>query len=150
MPRKRKTPRLSPGEMEIMAMLWHEGPLGLARAHQAFGRYGRPVGYPTMQTRHNRQVAKGWLRRTGERPAVYEAAVSIAEVSAGHLDQLPGRIRRDHVVPLVAHLISERPLTAEEIRELRNLLEKAEEGVQGSGFRVQKMRSLQPGPNPEP
>jgi predicted transcriptional regulator len=141
--------------MEIMAMLWQEGPLTLARAHQAFGRYGRPVGYPTMQTRLNRLTCKGWVRRTSERPARYGAAVSIAEVSAGHMEQLPQPIRCSHVVPLVAHLISERQLTPEEIQELRKLLEKAEEGVQGtgsrvrgSGFRVQEMKSLQPDPNP--
>jgi predicted transcriptional regulator len=127
MPRKHKTPHLSTGEMEIMAMLWREGPLTLAQAHQAFGRYGRPVGYPTMQTRLNRLADKGWLGRTSERPAQYEAAVSVAEVSAAHLERLPQPIRRSHVVPLVAHLIAERPLTAEEIHELRRLLEKAEQ-----------------------
>jgi predicted transcriptional regulator len=127
MPRKGKTPHLTPSEMEIMAMLWQEGPLTLARAHQAFGRYGRPVGYPTMQTRLNRLTGKGWVRRTSERPARYGAAVSVAEVSAGHLEQLPQPIRRSHVVPLVAHLISERPLSPEEIQDLKRLLEKAEQ-----------------------
>jgi BlaI family transcriptional regulator, penicillinase repressor len=130
MPQKRKPPNLSSGEMEIMAMLWHEGPLTLARAHRAFGRYGRPVGYPTMQTRLNRLAGKGWLRRTSDRPARYEPAVSVAEVSAAHLERLPQGIRRSHVVPLVAHLISERPLTAEEIQELRRLLEQAEQSSQ--------------------
>ncbi len=127
MPRKHKSPHLSTGEMEIMAMLWHEGPLTLARAHQAFGGYGRPVGYPTMQTRLNRLADKGWVRRTADRPARYEPAVSVAEVSAAHLEQLPQPIRSSHVVPLVAHLISERSLSAEEIQELRRLLEQAEQ-----------------------
>ena len=46
--------RPSAGEIAILAMLWREGPLSLAQAHQRFGQYGRPVGYPTMQTRLNR------------------------------------------------------------------------------------------------
>ncbi len=126
MPRKRKSLRLSPGEMEIMAMLWREGPLALAGAHQAFGGYGRPVGYPTMQTRLNRLAAKGLVRRSPRRPAVYEAAVSVAEVGAGHIEQLPGPVRREQMVPLVAQLISERPLAPREIRDLKRLLAEAE------------------------
>ncbi len=118
--------RITPGEMEILAMLWEEGPLGLADAHRRFGRYGPPVGYPTMQTRLNRMAAKGLVRRSGDRPAVYEAAFSREQAAAGHLDLLLQTARQVNVVPLIAHLIAERSLTSDEIRELKKLLAEAD------------------------
>jgi BlaI family transcriptional regulator, penicillinase repressor len=118
--------RPAPGELEIMAMLWREGPLTLAEAHERFAGYGRPVGYPTMQTRLNRLAAKGMVRRSGDRPAIYSAAISAEEVGAEHLNRWLHTTRQETVVPLVAHLISERPLSEREIGELKQLLDEAE------------------------
>jgi predicted transcriptional regulator len=123
-PKKRLRP--APGELELMAMLWHEGPLTLAQAHERFADYGRPVGYPTMQTRLNRLTAKGMVRRSSDRPALYVAAITAEEVGAEHLDRWLHTTRQETVVPLVAHLISERPLTGPEIVELKRLLDEAE------------------------
>jgi len=126
MVKRRKRLRLAPGELELMAMLWREGPLTLSEAHQRFGSYGQPVGYPTMQTRLNRLAAKGLLRRSDDRPAVYLATVTAEEVGTEHLDRWLHTTQQETVVPLVAHLISERPLTEQEIVELRRLLDDAE------------------------
>jgi BlaI family transcriptional regulator, penicillinase repressor len=130
--RKTKVIRLSAGEMEIMAMLWKEGPLPLGAAHQAFARYGRAVSYPTMQTRLNRMVEKGLVTRSDERPALYAAAVSAERVGRGHVSQLLERIGRDQAVPLVAHLISENLLTSSEIEDLQRLLAQAEKVESGA------------------
>ncbi|MGA2062189.1 MAG: BlaI/MecI/CopY family transcriptional regulator [Thermoguttaceae bacterium] len=118
--------RPSVGEIAILAMLWQEGPLSLAQAHQRFGQYGRPVGYPTMQTRLNRLSAKGWVRRSEDRPSLYSAFVTADEVAAGHLDQWLSMAKTAGVAPLVAHLIAESPLTTKEIQELKKLLTEAE------------------------
>ena len=126
MARKERRVRLSSGELEIMAMLWEQGPLTLSQAHKRFGRYGRPVGYPTMQTRLNRLVAKGSAHRSDERPAAYRAAISRDQVGAGHLGQLLEKVGRGIVVPLVAHLVAEGGLAQEEIEELKRLLAQAE------------------------
>jgi len=126
MARKRKSLRLAAGELDLMGMLWQEGPMTLSEAHRAFGRYGRPVAYPTMQTRLNRLVAKGLVARSPDRPARYRAAVTRERVAAGHLDQLLDKLASTSVVPLVSHLIAERPLTPEEIRELKELLAEIE------------------------
>lgn len=113
-----------------MAMLWEAGPLTLAKAHELFSNYGPPIAYPTMQTRLLRLVDKGLVARSKDRPACYKAAVSAEQVGAQHVEQLADTVSRASVAPLVAHLISERPLTPEEIRELRRLLAKAERRVQ--------------------
>lgn len=115
--------KLSPGEMEIMGLLWEHGPLSLAEAHE---KVGRPIGYTTVQTRLNRLVEKGYSKRSNERPARYSAAISQADVSANHLELLVDRVTRGNVVPLVAHLVDDRSLTQEELSELRRIIEQAE------------------------
>jgi BlaI family transcriptional regulator, penicillinase repressor len=126
MAKKPKKLRLAAGEMELMALLWREGPLTLAEAHRRFMGYGRPVSYPTMQTRLNRLVDKGWLSRSDDRPAVYAAAVTAEEVGAEHVDHWLRTTRQETVVPLVAHLIAEHPLSPQEIKDLKCLLAEAE------------------------
>lgn len=120
---RRKTPRLSAGEMEILQMLWREGAVSLSAAQAALGR---EIGYTTMQTRLNRLVEKGVVTRTAERPAQYAAAVKPADVSARHLDLLMERVSEGSVVPLVAHLVRDRALSASEIAELKLLIAEAE------------------------
>ncbi len=114
-----KAAKLSSGEMEIMKLLWEHGPLTINEAHQAIGR---PIGYTTVQTRLNRLVEKGAASRSTERPAKYEAAISPDSVSADHLDLLVDRVASGSVVPLVAQLLSNRKLSADEITELERLI----------------------------
>ena len=130
MARRPKAVRLSSGELEILSMLWEEGPLTVAQAHERFGRYGSPIGYPTMQTRLNRLVEKGHLHRNGRRPAEYKATITPQQVSAGHFRQILDAVGPQKLVPLVAHLISERSLSAAEIDDLKSLLAQAEKTAQ--------------------
>ena len=123
MQRKRKRPRLAPGEMEILQMLWQEGPVTLSGAQRALKR---PVGYTTIQTRLNRLAAKGVVARSTQRPALYRAMVAPEEVSLGHLESLLERVRQGSVVPMVAHLMKDRRLTQEEITELKKLVAQSE------------------------
>ena len=121
--RRDRVPRLSVGEMEIMDMLWRQGPLSLSAAHAALGR---ELGYTTVQTRLNRLADKGLVGRSEERPARYAARVARAEVSASHLDVLLQRITAGSMVPLVAHFVEQGTLPREEIRELKRLIAEAE------------------------
>ncbi len=123
---RRNLMRLSAGEMELMRMLWERGPLTLALAHDLFENYGTPIAYPTMQTRLNRLVAKRFAARNEERPAAYRAIVSPDQTAAGLLRQVLDKLVKGSVAPLMAKLISERPLTTEEIQDIRKLLDNSE------------------------
>ena len=120
---RRKLPRLSAGEMEIMQILWREGPVTLSEAHAGVER---DIGYTTIQTRLNRLVDKKIVTRTTDRPARYAAAVEPAEVSARHLALLVERTSGGSVVPLVAHLVRDWDLSSAEIAELKKLIAQAE------------------------
>ncbi|REK05496.1 MAG: BlaI/MecI/CopY family transcriptional regulator [Planctomycetota bacterium] len=123
MSKRRLGPRLSPGEMEILEMLWRVGPVTLSKAQAGLAR---KVGYTTIQTRLNRLVDKKLVARSSERPAHYTALVEPEEVSAGHLQMLVERISGGSVVPLVAHLVRDWKLSPEEIAELKQLIADAE------------------------
>ncbi|MGD9721604.1 MAG: BlaI/MecI/CopY family transcriptional regulator [Pirellulales bacterium] len=121
--KKRKHARLSPGEMEILEMLWRRGPSTLSEAQEGLRR---PVGYTTVQTRLNRLVDKRLVTRAADRPARYTAAVAPQEVSARHLDLLVERVTGGSVVPLVAHLVRDRALSLADLAELKALIAEAE------------------------
>lgn len=119
----KKTNRLGAGELEILEMLWKLGSATISVAHQSLAR---KVGYTTVQTRLNRLVEKGLVQKTGSHPAAYSAAIRPEEVSGGDLDLLVERVTGGRVVPLVAHLIRDRDLTADEIDQLKTLIDELE------------------------
>ena len=127
--KKIATARFSSGEMEILRMLWTHGRVGLAEAQNSLGR---PIGYTTIQTRLNRMVDKGLVTRSSQRPATYRAAIKPEKVSAGLLDLLLDQVSGGNVVPLVAHLMKERSLSAKDIAELKRLIADAEQRSQNN------------------
>jgi BlaI family transcriptional regulator, penicillinase repressor len=127
MSNKRTAPRLGAGEMEILQMLWREGPVTISEAQHALGR---PIGYTTVQTRLNRLFDKGVVTRSKDRPSHYRAAVAPGAVSAPHLDMLLERVSGGSIVPLVAHLMKGRSLTADEIAAIKRLLAETEQDAE--------------------
>jgi len=119
--------RVAKGELELLSLLWDAGPLTIGEAHRRYGEYGKPVSYPTMQTRLNRMVEKGLVARTEERPGLYSAVATRSQVTRGHLNELIARISGGDVVPLVAHLLSHQSLTKQQIVELQQLLKDAQQ-----------------------
>lgn len=123
MPAKKKSFRLSAGELQVLDMLWRERSVTILEAQQALRL---PIGYTTVQTRLNRLVAKGVAAKTAERPAKYSAAVSPEEVGRGDLDLLVQRVSAGRIAPLVAHLLDRNAVSPEELAELKALVAEAE------------------------
>ena len=123
MAKQSKSRRLSAGELEMLQMLWRDGPVTLSEAQRGLRR---AIGYTTVQTRLNRLVEKGVVTRAAERPARYRAAVAAEDVSAGHLNLLLERVSGGSIIPLVAHLMKGRRLSPDEILALRKLISESE------------------------
>ncbi len=121
---RKKEACLTAGDMEILQVLWTEGPGTIAAVHKAMDR---PIGYTTVQTKLNRLVDKGLVRRSKTRPAQYAAAVEPEEVGSRHLDVLIERVTGGSIVPLVAHLVRDREISSEEMAELKRLIKEAEQ-----------------------
>jgi predicted transcriptional regulator len=125
MVKKIKPRRLSAGELEMLQMLWKSGPVTISEAQHGLGRQ---IGYTTVQTRLNRLAEKGVVSRTSRRPAKYQAAVGPDEVTSGYFKLLLERVSEGSIVPLVANLMKDRKLSAEEIAALRQLITESERG----------------------
>ncbi|MCA9050156.1 MAG: BlaI/MecI/CopY family transcriptional regulator [Planctomycetaceae bacterium] len=115
--------RLGAGELELLEVLWRCKAVTIAEAQAALDR---EQGYTTVQTRLERLVAKGVAKKSSGRPAKYSAAVSEQDISRDDLNVLVHRVTRGRVVPLIAHLVNERTLSADEIQQIRDLIETAE------------------------
>ena len=123
MPRKRETPRLLASELEILDALWQCGKATIVEVQRTLS--GEP-GYTTVQTRLNRMVKKGLVRRSRTTPSRYSAAITEEEVTVGDLDLLMSKVSRGRVLPLVAHLLKQHSVSQDELCELRKLIQNAE------------------------
>jgi len=121
--RRKPIPRLADGELEILQMLWREGAVSILEAKTALDL---PIGYTTVQTRLDRLVKKGIIKKSAGRPARYTASITREEVHARDLDTLVNRVSGGRITPLVAHLINRESTSAQEIRELKALIREAE------------------------
>ena len=124
MAKKLKVPRLLASELEILEMLWRMKSVTIAEAREGLGG---DIGYTTVQTRLNRMVKKGIVRRSRTTPAKYSAGITPDEVTGQDLDLLLEKVSGGRVVPLVAHLMKDRGLSSAEIEELKRLIRAAEQ-----------------------
>ena len=128
--RKKTRLRLTAGELELLEVLWKHAGVTISEAQTALGR---EIGYTTVQTRLNRLVDKNVAAKSDERPTRYSAAVSSDEVSRDDLDSLLDRVTSGRVLPLIAHLVRDRDLSAAELEEIRQLIDEAEHRAQEGG-----------------
>lgn len=116
----------SPSEWKVLRLVWESGP---TTARELSERLAAPEGWTpsTVKTLLRRLVEKGHLRtrraggafvyapRRSPRKALFEAA-----------EELLGRAREDTVGPLLAFLVQRSDLSAEDLAELRRLVEDEE------------------------
>lgn len=122
--KKKEEPlKLAPGELEILELLWSEGPVTLPQTREWFQNRGRHLATTTLHTRLNRLVDKGIVARASENPTRYAAMVSRDQVSGRHLELLKELCTRNWL-PLFAQLAENRDFTAEEIKTLERIIEK--------------------------
>lgn len=116
--------KLSPGEAELLEILWEHGPLPLSRVYEIYTNSG--VGSPvlqTIQTRLQRMVAKKLLSRSSEYPALYAAAIS-KEQTQGKFFELLEELAGRNLAPLMLHLAQKRSLSDEEVQAMEKILSK--------------------------
>jgi predicted transcriptional regulator len=116
--------RLSDKESSLLQMLWSAGAVTLSEAHAAMCEAEGDIGYTTVQTRLDRLVEKGAVKKSAERPARYSAALKPEEVSRPLLAMLAERV--SGAVPLVAHLVSDPAISDGDLKEMKRLIAAAE------------------------
>ena len=116
-----KAEKLTPLELEIMHVLWEEGPANVQSVQQ---KLKRPLAYTTVQTMLNILHRKGKVKRTlKERAYFYTPAVSRSHVTRQHIGDIIDRLFGGSAESLVMSLVETKHLTAEKLARLQELLE---------------------------
>lgn len=119
-------PGLSKGELEVARVLWGMPEGTVRQVHEAFPRE-RKIDFATVQTYLRRLEAKGYVQtRLEGRILVYSTRVKPKTVIRRTVDELVDRLFGGETLPLVQHLIEERGLSGQDVRQLRELLNRLE------------------------
>jgi len=119
-----RNPQLTPLELEIMHVLWNEGPSNVQTVQQ---HLERELAYTTVQTMLNILHRKGKVKRTlKERAYFYQPVVSRSHVVGNHVSDLVERLFGGSAESLVISLVETKHLTPKKLARLQKLLE--EEG----------------------
>jgi predicted transcriptional regulator len=123
MPR-RKSEHLTPLELEIMHVLWNEGPSNVQTVQQ---HLERELAYTTVQTMLNILHRKGKVKRTlKDRAYFYQPIVSRSHVVGRQVGDIVERLFGGSAESLVMSLVETKQLTPKKLAQLQKLLE--EEG----------------------
>ena len=118
---RHKTPHLTPLELEIMHVLWNEGPSNVQTVQQ---QLERELAYTTVQTMLNILHRKGKVKRTlKDRAYFYQPVVSRSHVVGNHVSDLIERLFGGSAESLVMSLVETKHLTPKKLAQLQKLIE---------------------------
>ncbi len=122
-----RSPRPTDGELEILRILWQRGPSTVRDVHAVLER-GRGTGATTVLKMMQIMMEKGLLERDESvRPQVYRAARTRQHTQRHLVADLLERVFEGSPAKLVLQALSTREATADELREIRELLDRLEE-----------------------
>lgn len=120
MPRP-KAEKLTPLELEIMHVLWEEGPANVQTVQQ---KLKRPLAYTTVQTMLNILHRKGKVKRAlKDRAYFYTPMVSRSHVTRQHIGDIIDRLFGGSAESLVMSLVETKHLTPKKLARLQQLIE---------------------------
>jgi predicted transcriptional regulator len=124
----REPPLPTEAELELLGVLWEKGPSTVREVHAALPP-SREVRYTTVLKLLQIMAEKGLVRRDESRRAHVYAPASRASRTRGRIvADLLERAFGGSAAQLVQQALSSRPASAEEIREIRELLDSLERG----------------------
>jgi predicted transcriptional regulator len=131
--RRKGSPSLTPLELQIMQVLWREGPSNVQHVQKNLPA-GTELAYTTVQTMLNVLQRKGRVRRTLKGRAFdYRAVVSEEKVLGHAVRDLVERMFGGSSEELVMSLIKRREIDPERIADLsRKMAVEAEEDADES------------------
>jgi predicted transcriptional regulator len=125
MPAPNRLPQPTPAELEILQVLWRQGPCTVRDVHEAL-RAQHPVGYTTMLKLLQIMVGKGIaVRDESARSHVYRAAVSEDRTKRRLVSELVDRAFDGSAANLIMQALSARRVSAGELEQIRELLDTA-------------------------
>jgi len=123
---RRKSAVLTEAELRLMDVLWERGPSTVQHVLDALPE--KPaLAYNSVLTTIRILEKKGYLKHTKDgRAHVYTPVVPRAEASRSEIRRLVSRFFQDSHELLVLNILEDRGVDQEELRRLRELLERSE------------------------
>jgi predicted transcriptional regulator len=116
-----KAEKLTPLELEIMHVLWEQGPANVQTVQQ---NLKRPLAYTTVQTMLNILHRKGKVTRAlKDRAYFYTPVVSRSHVTRQHIGDIIDRLFGGSAESLVMSLVETKHLTPKKLARLQQLIE---------------------------
>ena len=126
MARKPHPNQLTPAELELMNILWEQGP---ATVQMVVDRLptGRDLAYTSVQTMLNILHRKGKVKRTlKNRAYFYEPSVSHARAAGHAVKDMVRNLFGGSPERLVLTMLETKQLTADKLRDLQRVIDDAE------------------------
>jgi BlaI family transcriptional regulator, penicillinase repressor len=121
-------PGLSKAELEIARIVWNLKNAGVRQVFESLPA-GRNIDFTTVQTYLRRLEDKGYLHaRLEGRNRVYSPKVRPQTVVRETVSEIVDLLFGGETMPLMKHLVEERIFSADEIDQLRQLLDQREGG----------------------
>lgn len=122
-------PPVSDAELEVLKVLWSRGRATVRDVVEAFQRKRRHLAYNTVLTLVSRLREKGYVTAdTSDMSHVFTPSVSRDDLLSHAMKELAHRIGDGTASPLVHALIKRQRLTANDIADLRKMLDDLERG----------------------
>ena len=119
-------PGLSKAELEIARIVWELKDAGVRQVFEALPA-GRDIDFTTVQTYLRRLEEKGYLNvRLEGRNRMYSPKVRPQTVIRETVGEMVDLLFDGEAMPLMKHLVEERKFSANEIDQLRKLLDRLE------------------------
>lgn len=119
-------PRPTDAELAILRVLWDRGP-STVRDVQVVLEQARPTGYTTALKLLQIMTDKGLVRRdASERTHVYETRLTEQQTQQQLVGDLLERAFEGSAAKLVMQALATQPASAEELAEIRRLLDRRE------------------------
>jgi BlaI family penicillinase repressor len=116
-------PRLGKVQLQIMQVLWTRGRTTAREITEELCR-AQPIAHSTVQTLLRKLEAKGAVAHEIEdRTFIFRPLYQQTEVTRTATRDLLSRVFNGSVYGLVAHLLKHEPISEEELRRLRQLLD---------------------------
>ncbi len=119
----KELPRPTQAELEILSVLWQEGPSSVRDVQR---QLGKAPGYTTVLKQLQIMAGKKLVvRDESQRSHVYQAAVAREQTQRQLVTDLVERAFGGSSSQLILQALATRPASRDEMREIRRLLEQA-------------------------
>ena len=116
---------LGVAELEVLKVLWEEGPGTVRQAMNILHGRGRSVAYTTVQTMLTRLEQKGFVKSNRSGPAfVYRAVITRERISRSRVRRLLEQLYDGAAGPLVLQLLRTQRLKPQELEQLQELIDR--------------------------